>query len=80
MVLARVLNKFLEADAFEKILKSVLELEETRLVAEYGKAPQDTKILEQIEVDKAHYVEKISTISGGLPVGQVFQRKTVNSQ
>lgn len=80
MVLARVLNKFLESDAFEKILKSVLELEETRLVAEYSKATPNTKTLEQIEVDKAHFVERISTIAGDLSVGQVFRSKTVNSQ
>lgn len=74
MVLARVLSKFLESDAFDRVLKSVLEIEESRLVAEYAKAPQEPKTLEQITVDKEHYIEKISAFSGDFKVGQILNQ------
>lgn len=59
-MLARVLTKFLEADALKVILKKVIDIEETKLAEAYTKAPTEGKIAQQIEIDRAHFIEKIS--------------------
>lgn len=71
-----MLSKFLEQDALESILKTVIDLEETRLVAEYQRASKNPEIIRQIHLDKAHFIEKISTIKKD--TGAILQAQDAN--
>lgn len=57
-----MLSKFLEADALKSILKRVIEIEETRLAAEYRNVPEEGKMRQQVDIDKAHFMDKISAV------------------
>ena len=51
----------------------MVENEEQKLAAEYRSAPTEGKVRQQIEVDKSHFVEKISAV---MPeAGKMFQEQ-----
>ena len=62
-MLARVLTKFLEADALKEILEQVIDIEETMLAAEYTKLAGEVSLQPQISIDKAHFISKLSSVS-----------------
>ncbi|CCG84682.1 protein of unknown function [Taphrina deformans PYCC 5710] len=73
LVLARVLTKFLEVDALRSILRAVVENEEEKLAAEYKNVPAEGKLRQQVEIDKSHFVDKISAV---MPeAGRMFQEQ-----
>lgn len=62
LVLARVLTKFLEQEALSNVIHSVVTLEISCLRAEYERAPKTENVRAQIDIDRLHYCDKVSSI------------------